>query len=49
MRIADITRPQRRIDKQQANVGVDMPPISLLEELLLLTLDDAGGEFDRVP
>ena len=26
-----------------------MTPISLLEELLLLTLEDGGGEFDRVP
>ena len=26
-----------------------MQPISLLEELLLLTLEDEGGEFDRVP
>ena len=26
-----------------------MTPITLLEELLLLTLEDGGGEFDRVP
>ena len=26
-----------------------MTPISLIEELLLLTLEDSGGEFDKVP